>query len=77
MVVPIAKDGCGDGDGVTQNPFGGIAATANLWLDILNDYALATFNRFHSAQFQKIVWYFVSTDDGLYASYPLEGQPPD
>jgi hypothetical protein len=73
MIVPIAKDGCGHGNSVTHYPFCGIAATVNLWFDVFNQYALATFNRFHSAQFQKFVLYFVSTGDGLYASYLLDG----
>jgi hypothetical protein len=74
MVVAVGKDRCGDGDGIAQRAPGGIAAAVHLWLNIFNDDALATFNRFHSAQFQKFVFRF----DKLLTIciLPFTGQPP-
>lgn len=53
VVVTVRKDRGGDRDGIANGPPGGITTAVDLRLNLFNDYALATFNWFHSTQFQK------------------------
>ena len=61
LVVAIAKDRCGHGNGVAENSFCGIATAVDLRLDFFDNDASPAFNRFHITQVFRVrstfLWY--------------------
>jgi hypothetical protein len=47
VIVAVAKDCCGHGDGVAEDSFCGVAAAVDLRLDFLDNDASPAFYRFH------------------------------
>ncbi len=47
VVVAVGEDGCGYGDLVVEDAFGGVAAVVDLGLNLFDDDAAAAFDGFH------------------------------